>query len=307
MSSRALRRLQREEAERKQLEEDKKDSEEDDDYEQERPSPKGQNQRNAFNFLIAEEQDGEPSEDDDQVKEPDKKSTDPSILTHDSTKSKKKGKKKRKKLSKTATPEPEIEQDLDEIDQALKSLSTGNSTKEEATQVFDQGLRTFYQILSTDSKHLNPLNEMKKLFGSTVLDSNRGTTEARRHGRGTTQLDLGAALTGRHSQVSRGQGLAGLALRRNALMVGKEEWPKATSGGLGMMIVEEATDFTVEYKFVHSSMYQSIQRQFDLCVETMDPQRMISHLQLNRKLTESTLSIAKDISSLPYLNVITSF
>ena len=77
-------------------------------------------------------------------------------------------------------------------------------------------------------------------------------------------------------------GLKGLALKRNPLIMGKEEWPQATSGGLGMELVEKMEDGTIEYRFVHNTIYQDVQRQFETCVASMDPQRMISMLQFHR-------------------------
>ncbi|CAF9910854.1 MAG: hypothetical protein GOMPHAMPRED_007208 [Gomphillus americanus] len=297
MSSRALRRLQREEEERRQAEAIRQDSDEDQEYESEggQHVPTPTFQKNAFDFLnAAEEDEDEESEDEDDLLDDPTSSTTPVASTVSSSKKgKKKSKKKKKKSSKLVTPEPEKEQELDEIDQALKSLNTGPTTCATQEGGADPGLRSFYELLSTDSRYLNPLNEMKKLFGSAVLEGDRENNANRRRGRGPTQLDLGAALTGRHSQVSRGQGLAGLALRRNIFMLGKEEWPKATSGGLGMELVEEASDFTMEYRFVHSSMYQAVQHQFDLCVASMDPQRMVSHLQLNPYHISTLLQVSE--------------
>ncbi|MCJ1239268.1 hypothetical protein MMC14_007262 [Varicellaria rhodocarpa] len=177
---------------------------------------------------------------------------------------------------------------LDEIDAALLSLREkhgGQENNSHKETELNTNAKKFYTLLATDTKNLNSLNEMKRLFGSAVLgEADEAATPgpARRHGRGPQQLDLGEALAGRNSPVSRGQGLAGLALRRNVFMPGKEEWPKATSGGLSMEVVERAWDFTTEYRFVHNSVYQDVQKQFESCVESLDPQRMIQLLQFNR-------------------------
>ena len=128
---------------------------------------------------------------------------------------------------------------MDEIDLALKSLSTTSKDGAEVplAATIDEANLQLYRLLAVESKHLNALNEMKRLFGNVVLENEDEAGAAvgppRRRGR-VQNLDLGGALAGRHSPASRGQGLAGLALRRNPFILGKEEWPKATSGGLGM-------------------------------------------------------------------------
>ena len=64
-------------------------------------------------------------------------------------------------------------------------------------------------------------------------------------------------------------------------MQAKDEWPRAPSGGLGMEMVDKLPDGSIEYRLVHNSSYQDVQRQFDMCVESMDPQRLIHLLQYN--------------------------
>jgi Protein of unknown function, DUF654. len=115
----------------------------------------------------------------------------------------------------------------------------------------------------------------------------------RRRDRNRETVDLGQALTGRYSPASRGQSLAGVTLRRNVLMQGKDEWPRAPSGGLGMEIVEKYRLGDTLYKIVHNKAYQDVQNQFDLCVESMDPQRLIHHLQYNPYHISTLLQVSE--------------
>ena len=312
MSSRALRKLQREQEQQKQLDIlDKVDAQDDESEQEEAPAPKA---LNAFDMLH-EVDDGEEDdkagvisseEDDDTISNPktvqQKAKPAPSDVAKGKSKSKKKKTKKKSKLpeivrttEKTARDTKSASQ-LDEIDLALKSLSAkadGDASSSIKVQINEANLQ-LYRLLAVESKHLNALNEMKRLFGNAVLeneDEPGGTP--RRRGRGPQQLDLGAALAGRHSPASRGQGLAGLALRRNPFILGKEEWPKATSGGLGMELVEKMEDGTIEYRFVHSTAYQDVQRQFETCVESMDPQRMIQMLQYNPYHISTLLQVSE--------------
>ncbi len=304
MSSRALRRLQREQEQQEQvkhaqsLEDDslrlQEQEEEDADVEDEDANI---TKRNAFDML---NEDGNFEHDDDSDKS-NEDSTDTVMVSMENVKlqsSAKRKKKKKKKGDRLATPASIGKATLDtkastpgpdEIDLALKSLSLNSNRADAANKAstVDDSMQTLHSLLAIDTKHLNALNEMKGLFGNVVLeaDDQGGAAAAgggRRRRRGQQMLDLGGALAGRNSPGSRGQGLAGLALRRNVFMQGKEEWPRATGGGLGMEVVEKHDDGTVEYKFVHNTAYQDVQRQFESCVESMDPQRMIQLLQYNR-------------------------
>ncbi|MCJ1444894.1 MAG: hypothetical protein MMC23_005397 [Stictis urceolatum] len=312
MSSRALRKLQREQEEQKQLaqlaatDEESGESESGDAATAKKPT-----QKNAFDFLNEADED-EQSEDSAEARRRDEEPQEAPADTeseHENAsqpaphrKSKKKGKKKKagkgKQPAQSSTSPPGKESSLDEIDLALKALKVKNAAPtEEAAKdaAMQEDLKRFYDLLATDSKHLNALNEMKKLFGSTVLEGETadGAGQARRRGRGPQQLDLGGALAGRNNPVSRGQGLSGLVLRKNVFILGKEEWPKATSGGLGMELHEKLSDFTIEYRFLHSSIYQRVQTEFDACVESMDPQRMIHLLQYNPYHISTLLQVSE--------------
>lgn len=299
MSSRALRKLQREQEQHNKLHALREDNVPDDESEEEAPAGKA---LNAFDMLNQDEAEDEANDSD--VEDPgdgeDAEMSTKNAQVEQSEKPRTKSKSKKKKNKRKGKAPEQVnphakggqaaakQQGLDEIDIALKSLST---TSKDGTDVplaakIDEANLQLYRLLAVESKHLNALNEMKRLFGNVVLENEDEAGAAagppRRRGR-VQNLDLGGALAGRHSPASRGQGLAGLALRRNPFILGKEEWPKATSGGLGMELVEKLEDGTIEFRFVHNTMYQDVQRQFQTCVESLDPQRMIQLLQYNRK------------------------
>lgn len=235
----------------------------------------------------------------------------------------KKSRKKRKKKGKgkenppldDATENAVKASGLDEIDAALQALNTnegsGKGQDKESKNMPESdylAAKQVYSLLATDTKNLNALNEMKRLFGNAILEEDNeaeAPNPGRRRGRGARVLDLGGALAGQNSPVSRGKGLVGLALRRNVFMLGKEEWPKATSGGLGMEVVEKPWDHTTEYRFVHSAAYQDAQKQFESCVESLDPQRLIQHLQFNRKLSNATHTSNQANSQYPAYHIST--
>jgi hypothetical protein len=303
MSSRALRRLQKQREQEAQLaalhtdENNEEDSS--DGIENIQTKPK----LNAFNLLNAsEEVEDEPPSDDGEHHPPAASILSSESVTHtipsSAGRKKKKKKKKATKISgDEATPlNPSEDVELDEIDKALKELSasktptdSGPATQGQPSKRDLRFAEATSKLLSVDPKSLNATNEMRKLFGNVVLESfdqpEHGATNRRRD-RERQMLDLGRALTGRYSPASKGQSLAGVALRRNILMQGRDEWPRTPSGGLGMELVERQSTGDTKYKIVHNAAYNDVQKQFNLCVESMDPQRLIHLLQYNRKCSD---------------------
>lgn len=245
MSSRAIRKLQKLREQEQQRESDQQDESSED----EAPRP-AKPKFNAFDLLNAENEDEEEDEEEAEeepythIPEPEPEPT--------PVKPKKSSKKKKKKAAKpsdpaNAPPSKPNEADLDEIDRALKDLSTGGpssvgtslSSRPPPEASFP---KTTSELLGIEPKFLNATNEMRRLFGNVVLenfDQPADTGTGRRRDRNRQMIDLAQALTGRYSPASRGQSLAGVTLRRNILMQGKDEWPRAPSGGLGMETVEK--------------------------------------------------------------------
>lgn len=302
MSSRAIRKLQKL-REQEQLQQDSEDQDEVSDEEPARPAkPKF----NAFDLLNAGDDDN-----DDDVDEPDEELqepvTQPLETVPEPSKPKCASKKKKKKKTKAAafgsTPGQPEDAELDEIDRALKDLATdaqplpGTGPSASLPASRDASFpKTTDEMLAVEPKFLNATNEMRRLFGNVVLENfdqpaDPGT--GRRRDRNREMVDLGRALTGRYSPASRGQSLAGVTLRRNMLMQGKDEWPRAPSGGLGMELVEKLPLGDTLYRIVHNAAYQDVQRQFDLCVESMDPQRLIQHLQYNPYHISTLLQVSE--------------
>ena len=219
---------------------------------------------------------------------------------------KKKKKRKHKKVEdpalRSATPVGSIVthkgNDLDEIDLALKALpadqakSSSNPLAVPAESFYGESL---LRMLAVEHRHLNAMNEMKRLFGSVALQTTNENAISRRPQRGgVIHLDLGSALTAQYSPVSRGQGLTGVALRRNVFMNGKEEWPRSTSGGLEMSVGSVRNiDGKTEYCFHHNKIYKDIERQFMSCVASMDPQRLITLLTYNPYHVSTLLQVSE--------------
>lgn len=304
MSSRALRKLQKQQEEEKLASLAAEDSENDAAYIQEprKPAPKF----NAFDLLNAaeEEEESDRGESEEEALQPVEAPPAPPEPPAPSkpTESKKKKKKKKAKKSPAAAgnkPTGNEEAGLDDIDRALKELSTTSASQhagaqddtEDAEDNEIMGAEERVRLLSVEPKNLNAMNEMKKLFGNVVMETRQenqqDTAPRRRRDRNRQGVDLGRALTGRYNPASGGQDLSGIATRKNVLMQGKDEWPRATSGGLGMEVVEKRPSGVTSFKIVHNRAYNDVQRQFDTCVESMDPQRLIQLLQFNREFLPS--------------------
>ncbi|KAF2108141.1 transcriptional repressor TCF25-domain-containing protein [Lophiotrema nucula] len=297
MSSRALRRAQKELEERQQLEQLAQDEEESE--EEIAPAPL---QKPSLFAMLGDangdhEDDDEADPDLDAVNEAEEEEAPAPKPAKKSKKKKKKGKGK----AQVETPErssasSKAKSGMDEIDRALQALNMAPQSKAEAesdqqTPGISEELQQLYSAIAVDAQHLQAANEMRKLFGrAAVQGGNEDEPRARQRGRGQQQVGLAAAVAGRNAP---GRNLASLGLRRNIFVQGKEEWPRATSGGLGMEVVEKRADGTVEYRFVHNTTYQSVQREFETCVASMDPDRMVQLLHFNPYHISTLLQVSE--------------
>ena len=285
MSSRALRRAQKEQEER-ELQEKLAQLEQSADESEEEVAPKPHAKPSLFAMLgdAGDDEDEDDQDDDEVMRIQDAPPSNPS-------KKSKKKKKKGKNKSKTATPQKDAtDSGLDEIDQALLALKVTPSGKKGAEEeplqpAISEESQQLYAALSIDTAHLHAANEMKKLFGRTALQHADDDEPRQRGAQG-----IAARVNGRNQPGSR---LTGLSLRRNIFVQGKEEWPRATSGGLGMEIVAKHDDGTVEYRFVHNTSYQETQRQFLVCVASYDPERMIQLLHTNPYHISTLLQVSE--------------
>ena len=304
MSSRALRRLQKEQELTQQLsasqtsEDDGGEDPDEDTNIQLSPKP-----RNAFDMLegmdTSEEDNSEPESNiRKSIDQPRPASKSPSHPSSTRKKKKKKSKKKQKADPTTINGNNPLDgtEEMDEIDRALQELSTKHPDIQSSIPDVQSNGFEASGLLAIDPKKLNPTTEMRSLFGNIALEgsssrSNQRQPQRRRDQNQQGGLDLGSALSGRHSRVSRGKELGTLASRKNIFMQGREEWPLATSGGLGMDY--ETKDFNRQYNIVHNNAYTETQFQFYMQVETMDPQRMIALLLQNPYHIASLLQVSE--------------
>ncbi|KAF2736467.1 DUF654-domain-containing protein, partial [Polyplosphaeria fusca] len=297
MSSRALRKAQKELEERQRLEQTQEEEEE----ESEEELAPASNPKPSLFAMLGEVDEDENNEDDEsaQIDAEDEENVEHvAAAAKSSKKSKKKKKKgKGKGKGKAEIHEPEknsassnLESGMDEIDRALLALNmtsqaqSGPETEESAPAISEE-LQQLYTALSINTQHLHVGNEMRKLFGRAALEEGHDDGDAQQGG-------MAAAVRGRQGTRG-GRNLASIGLRRNIFVQGKENWPRATLGGLAMEVVNKRADGIVEYRFVHLVAYQSTQQQFEACVASMNPDQMIRLLQLNPYHISTLLQVSE--------------
>ncbi|KAK6495238.1 hypothetical protein TWF481_003264 [Arthrobotrys musiformis] len=273
MSSRALRKAQQR-AEEERLaalaaspsKDAQNDDDEEEDEEEEDEAPVVSKKPNLFAMLDAELEEAEAEEqdeDEDDVPEPPSTTSAPTAPSKSKKKSKKKKKNKGKSKAAAAAAEEDKDDDDKEFDSALQALksTTISSSTGTASSSRSSPSALLNTLLHIDPRHLDLENEMRKLFGRSA------TRETPQDSSRTNRSRLPGAST------------RALSSRRNPFVQPGENWPRDSSGGLSMDLLSKSdVDGTISFKYSHSRAYQETQRQFLLCVRSMDPDRMISHL-----------------------------
>jgi hypothetical protein len=294
MSSRQLRKLQQQrELEQARLQAEAEEVEESDDE----PVVSTKSKASLFaNLAALTDEDSEKSdEQSDEVEETADPEPAPVVAQKKARKSKKKKKAKSKAKDVDEIP-AEAKNDADDIDRALRELNLKTPSIGDHSTIIsvNPGYERVCALLGINAQHLKVANEMRSLFGRAAIEVH---DEPGGHARGqrnrqrgqNQQVDLETALKGRHAP---GKGLPELTLRRNSLIQGKDDWPKAPTGGLTMVMVDDqqAKDGTVEFRFDHNKEYQALQQAFYGFVEMGDPQNLIGLLVRNRKLSLNKLN-----------------
>lgn len=251
------------------LQQEEEDESEEDEAPVSKPKP------SLFALLGNDDGDDDDEEDEEEEEEEQVNQAPPSPPRPAASQSRKSKKKKKKGKGKGKVTAASAGDDagLDEIDRALQELSVKSPNPQDGSSDFraaiSDELVQLYSVLAVDTQALKAQNEERKLFGSIAMQAERDHAPRRPQPRG--------------QQGPGSRNLGQLGLRKNIFIQGKDEWPKATTGGLAMELVEKCNDGTVEYRFIHNRTYQDVQNQFRVCVESMDSERMIHLLHFNRK------------------------
>lgn len=292
MSSRQLRKLQKqrelEESREKQIDNSDEAEESEDE-----PAPVARPKPNLFAALGGDDDDADAEADDDED-EDGGAAIEPAV-TESQPASAKKNKKKKKKNKKkaaaalaAATTDGDADgaSEEDEIDKAIKALKISSTGKGAYAQDEEKQRRAAASnaIFQINPYHLKAINEMRNLFGREVIESANAEEEqqqqANRRGRRRQipqQVDLETFLrdNGPHAKK-----LPEVSLRRNIFIQGRDYWPAQSANGLTMKEIAKADDgSSTEYAYVHGGEYDSLEMLFFACVQIGDPMRMVHLLK----------------------------
>lgn len=250
MSSRALRKLQGNQ--------DIKISTQDDDLDE-----KENNQESVCSssnpFLLLEDDDANCEEHSEEEKQETK--------TNVPVTGNRKKKKKKKKIREKTNDKKEESEALNDIDSTLQEVEQILGGKNSAyIQDTDQSTLTssMKALLTVEHKNLNPDIEMKRIFGSRVVQ---------------------AEISRRQPRNSR------LRKRANWLTIYKDTWPAISKTGLSMSLKENRNG-NQYFQYEHSKEYQNVQFQFYEAVESLNPQNIANILQIQPYHIDALISLS---------------
>merc|ERR1719315_151808 len=179
-----------------------------------------------------------------------------------------KKKKKRKKKTGKKLAARSSEDNLDPTDEIEASVrwveeNVGQPVMLRKDQK-EEKVNPLKKVLSIENKHLNPENEMKRIFGSRVVAS-----ESSRH------------------KKTRGRPHH----RSSILVTPKPSWPSAARSGLSMRPVDSnqgGSWFTLD----HSPTYQAVQMRFLSAVDSLNPDQIVALLNVHPMHIDSMLQLS---------------
>ncbi|KOS21800.1 Uncharacterized protein ESCO_002170 [Escovopsis weberi] len=322
MSSRQLRKLQKQRELEEKVVHEIEASEDEDDEEEDAGAVTRRPQLNLFAALGGGDDDDDDAggddddnEDDDgknddgaqnTQQEPDKAAqrieSDAPTKKNNNNNNKKKKSKKGKKGKAAAAPSKNAPSSNrgkeDEIDKAIQELGLAPKRDDAAAPAGSPGARRLgseiSELLSVNTQHLKVVHEMRNLFGRDVIESaNAGEQQDEGHRRGRQRVehvDLETFL----KEPAWAKKLPEISLRRNVFIQGREHWPRATAGGLTMVVVGTAADgLGTEYAYAYDKNYDDTQTLFFALVQMGDPMQMVRQL----KATPYHVSMLLQVSS----------
>ncbi|XP_014616085.1 PREDICTED: transcription factor 25 [Polistes canadensis] len=191
-----------------------------------------------------------------------------------------KGKKKKKKRRKPEigkmqqqTRKPESEEEIDEIESLVKEVNqllgepSPSSSKENSEKPQWIVGKSKESILSVRYKHLNPFNELMRIFGRKTIQAE----QSKRRNRGRTGY-----------------------LKRNWLVSPRENWPLIGKSGLSMSVDSTMkSDNVLYFVYEHDSSYKQIEYKFLEAVESSNPESLINVINTHTYHVDTLLQLAE--------------
>lgn len=209
----------------------------------------------------------EVKEDDDHETAGSLNAQDGAIDLKDASRRKKKKKKKKPgKLpsSNTRSSEDNIE---DEVERSVREVNKILGEIETVGQVHpaDSGSSSLRKgVLNVEHRALNPNNELRRIFGSKILQ----TEQIKKRGR------------------SRGH------IKSTFLVTPKENWPPIGKSGLSMKLVESKNGINY-FAYEHSLNYQQVQMKFLEAVESLNPDNIVSIINMSPYHVDGLLQLSE--------------
>ncbi|KAJ6644186.1 Transcription factor 25 [Pseudolycoriella hygida] len=189
-----------------------------------------------------------------EVKEDDNETEHTSTATPHPIEAKKKKKKRKKKSGKHATNRRSSEDnaDIDEISRTVREVDKlfGKTTILPVKSTTPHKVTALHSLLKVQHKNLNPSYEMKRMFGSKVVQAEQNK---RRNARGARPL------------------------KSTWLVSPRDNWQPVSNLGLSMSIdTNQLKDNSLTwFKFEHSTAYRALQLKFLRAVESMDSENIV--------------------------------
>lgn len=279
MSLRALRKLQQGGRDELDLPNNCKEDNDEEEEEEVEEGPEGDEAlilptkgQNRFDLLIqGSPSESEVKEDDDLTENGDYRddgqrdgaSPQPPAGTGARRKRKKKKKKGRAKVA--ASSEDHMDNEGDEFDTILKEVKAiSGESADKSTVDKTSNDRLKKGLLTVEHKHLNPQNEMKRIFGSRIVQANENNRRRGRVGRS----------------------------RSTWIVQGQTHWAQHPRAGISMVLVESAPTYQV-FKYVHSTSYQQFQFKFLEAVESLNPENIMTLLNREPFHVDTLLQVSE--------------
>lgn len=215
---------------------------------------------NPYELLSREEtpSDNEAKEDDDE-NENDAEEKDEAHAATDSLKRKRK--KKRKKQKEIQEDEEEdIDATVEEINKMMGEPSPTSASNSKSASIDETSGK---ELLSIDYRNLNAENELKRIFGSKVIQAEMG------------------------KRKSKGR----VHVRPSRLVTPKPTWPQVGKSGVKMNHVESRNGIHF-FCFEHSLRYQQIQFQYLDAVESANPGNIVTILNVHPYHIDALLQLS---------------
>ncbi|XP_066156693.1 ribosome quality control complex subunit TCF25 [Euwallacea fornicatus] len=171
---------------------------------------------------------------------------------HESVKKKRKKRKKKSGKQTSAHRSSEDNADVDEVERSLREVNRllGESSHVTAASNQRSQEKSSHRktALSVQHKHLNPNNELKRIFGSKVIQA-----EHKRKSRGGFRP---------HTKTT-------------WMVSCKDNWPQVGKSGLSMNLLETKEGLHY-FAYEHSQNYRQVENRFLLAVESINPDNIVS-------------------------------